>query len=101
MSAAPIRIQLVQAGDIIDFPDDDDGGRFTRIESSLIALGLQRTRTVESPLETLSLLGRGPLVVALYWDGFLTSLRLQTGDAPDFATLFAEMAGSAMFRAGT
>jgi hypothetical protein len=100
MIIAPIRIQLAQAGDIIDFPDDDEGARFRQIEAGLIALGLERTRSVGSDLEELGVFRRGALKVALYWDGYFTALRPEADNGGDFAALFTEMAAGQVFQAG-
>ena len=100
MTAAPIRIQLAPTGDIIDFPDDDEGARFGQIEAGLIALGLERTRSVGSALEDLSVFRRGALHVALYWDGYFTDLRPGDENGGDFTGLFADMAASPAFERG-
>lgn len=100
MIIAPIRIQLAQAGDIIDFPDDDEGVRFRQIEAGLIAIGLERTRSVGTVVEAVSLFRRGALQVALYWDGYFTALRPQADNGGDFAALFTEMAAGQVFQAG-
>jgi len=99
MIIAPIRIQLAQAGDIIDFPDDDEGARFRQIEAGLIALGLERTRSVGSDLEELGVFRRGALNVALYWDGYFTALRPSAENGGDFTGLFVDMASSSVFEA--
>ena len=99
MSAHTSRIQRVSSEDVVDFPDDDDGARLGRIESGLISLGLEQVGVVSTPLEDLRRFTRGALTVALYWDGFLTSLRLETGEQADFVALFADMAGSPAFTA--
>ncbi|MDQ8029584.1 MAG: hypothetical protein REJ23_12735 [Brevundimonas sp.] len=99
MTIAPIRIQLVPSGDIIDFPDDEEGVRFRQIEAGLIALGLERTRSVGTVVEELSLFRRGALQVALYWDGYFTALRPSAENGGDFTGLFAEMTSSPVFEA--
>jgi len=99
VTPASIRIQLAPTGDIIDFPDDDDGARFRQIEAGLIALGLERTQSVSSGLEELSVFRRGALHVALYWDGYFTVLRPDAENGGDFTGLFADMASSSVFEA--
>lgn len=72
------RIRIVGNGSTINFIDDDDGERLSKIESALTeTLTLRRSKTFSSAVEEGVIL-KGPLgEFLLYWDGYMTDLTIK------------------------